>query len=391
MPSKKKPTALVLMGSLWPGNDSSGPNISLASMMAALSDEFRFLRVACDRSGPSAAPLAPSGRWIEAAGGAALYLPPGAAGRLRLAALLRETPHDLLLLNGFHDREFTIPALALRRLGLVPSRATILSPRGEFSTSALGIKPLRKTVYQAFARRAGLLADVWLHATSAAEAEDIERGFPFAKGRLVAANIRPLPVPVAHVPAQDGALRLVFLGRISRMKNLDLALKALAHVRARILFDIYGPVEDAAYWRECQWLAEALPENIVVAAHGEIANEATPLMFARHDLLFLPSRSENFGHAIFEALGCGVPALIGDATPWRGLERDAAGFDLPLDAAVAFARAIDAIAAMDAASRARLRAGARARAERWSRESDAVDATRRMFRHALAEGPPCAA
>jgi glycosyltransferase involved in cell wall biosynthesis len=385
-----KPTALVLMGALWPGNDASGPNISLMAMIEALADEFSFLRVARDRPAGGAAPFAASGLWLEAAGGAARYCPPGARGLAELATILRETPHDLLLLNGFHDREFTIPALLMRRLGLAPRRPTILSPRGEFSSAALGLKPWRKAAYGAFARRTRLLADIWLHATSAAEADDMKAAAAASRGCLLAPNIRPPLTPLPHVPTADGALRLCFLGRISRVKNLDLALRSLARVKTPVVFDIYGPIEDRAHWEECRALIAALPPHVAVTANGEIANSAAPQMLARHDLLFLPSRSENFGHAIFEALCCGVPVLIGDATPWRGLAEARAGWDLPLEAE-AFARAIDAFAGMDDASRARLRDGARALAERRTRESDAVAATRRMFRHALAEGPTCAA
>jgi glycosyltransferase involved in cell wall biosynthesis len=231
---------------------------------------------------------------------------------------------------------------------------------------------------------------VWLHATSAEEAEDMKATAACAGGCLVAPNIRALLAQPPHVAAADGVVRLCFLGRISRVKNLDLALRSLARVRAPIVFDIYGPIEDALHWEECRALIAALPPHIAATAHGAIANGATPQMLARHDLLFLPSRSENFGHAIFEALCCGVPALIGDATPWRRLEAAHAGWDLPLDAQ-AFARAIDAFAAMDEAGRARLREGARALAERRNRESDAVAATRRMLGHALAEGRKCAA
>jgi glycosyltransferase involved in cell wall biosynthesis len=276
----------------------------------------------------------------------------------------------------------------MRRLGLAPRRPTILAPRGEFSSAALGLKPIRKAAYGALARSTGLLADVWLHATSAEEARDMRAAAAGAGGCLVAPNIRALLTPPPHVAAADGVVRLCFLGRISRVKNLDLALRSLARVRAPIVFDIYGPIEDALHWEECRALIAALPPHVAATAHGAIANVATPQMLARHDLLFLPSRSENFGHAIFEALCCGVPALIGDATPWRGLEAAHAGWDLPLDAQ-AFARAIDAFAAMDATGRARLRNGARALAERRDRESGAVAATRRMFRHALGERPRC--
>src|SRR5262249_5143117 len=86
-----------------------------------------------------------------------------------------------------------------------------------------------------------------------------------------------------------------------------------------------------------------------------------------------------------EALSCSVPVLIGNATPWRNLESDAVGWDLPLDDPGAFALAIDRFATMDETARTRLRVGARARAERWVKESDAVGKHRIMFETVLAK------
>ncbi len=382
----RRPVVLTLIGAFWPGSDSSGPNQSFTAMAEALRDDFVFLRVSRDRPFGAGDALAASGAWVAERNGATRYCPAGAFGAKGLAKLLRETPHDLLLLTGLHDRVFTIPALLARRLGRAPARPTILSPRGEFARGARGLKSAQKSAYQAVARRLGLLGDVWLHATSAQELEDIRRGFPFAKGYLVAPNVRRMIAPAPPTEASEGVVRLIFLGRVSRVKNLDLALRALAFVSARVAFDIYGPKEDAQYWAECERLIAALPSNVTARFCGKIANADAPKTLARYDLLFLPSKSENFGHAIFEALCCGVPALIGDATPWRNLKSYAAGWDLPLGDPRAFAQKIDALAAMDAVAKARLRAGARARAERWVTESSAVEATRSMFRAALAEG-----
>jgi len=383
--SNRKPIVLTLIGAYWPGNGGSGPNLSVKGMFGALDDEFTFLRVSLDRPAGQGAALIESGRWFDGPAGAVRYCSPSPVrlGARGLADILRSTHYDLLLLNGFHDREFTIPALILRKLGLAPARPTIVSPRGEFSSAARALKSGRKLAYGILARQFRLLDDVWLHATSAEELEDIRRGFPFAKGYLTAPNVRKLGAPPTHIAATGGVCRLLFLARIARVKNLDLALKALTQVRAEVAFDIYGPKEDGRYWAECEALIAALPPNVSVRYGGEIANEAVPGALAHYDLLLLPSRSENFGHAIFEALSCGVPALIGDATPWRRLESDAAGWDLSLDDPRAFARKIDGFAAMDATARARLRAGARARAERWVRDSDAVEQTRRMFRAVL--------
>jgi len=49
-----------------------------------------------------------------------------------------------------------------------------------------------------------------------------------------------------------------------------------------------------------------------------------------YHLFVLPTLGENYGHVIYEALSAGDPVLISDQTPWRGLEKEKAGWDLPL-------------------------------------------------------------
>jgi glycosyltransferase involved in cell wall biosynthesis len=62
----------------------------------------------------------------------------------------------------------------------------------------------------------------------------------------------------------------------------------------------------------------------------------------------LPSRGENFGHVIAEALAAGCPTVISDRTPWRALRESRAGWDLPLDDLAGFHRAIETLVQMDA-------------------------------------------
>lgn len=381
---RSRPVILSLLGVFWPGSDSSGPVQSYKAASTALGAEYRFRVVARDRPVGASVPIVQAGRWHDLGFAEACYCAPRRFGVEGLRRILAETPHDVLWLNGFFDRELTLPALLLRRLGRVPRRPTILSPRGEFSGGALGLKGGRKSAYLRFARRGGLLDDVWLNATSSAELADIRAGFPWALGYPLAPIIRLPLTPAPRVAGEPGLVRLAFVGRIAAVKNLDLALRALARVRARVRFDVWGPKAEPAHWSECERLIAALPGNVTVRLRGEFANDAAPAIMADTDLLFLPSKSENFGHAIFEALSCHVPVLIGDHTPWRGLEALSAGWDLPLDRPEAFAGAIDRFAMSGEAERERLATGARQAAEAFVAGSDAVAKTRAMLAAAIA-------
>ena len=364
------------MGAYWPGSESTGPNLSLKELCRAMANDFEFKLVARDRPFGAAMATVKSGHWIDRGFATARYCAISPWGAEELQTILTETPHDLLWLNGFFDREFTLPALTLRRLGRIPRRPTLLSPRGEMAVGALGIKPGRKSAWLATARHSGLLRDVWLHATGPREHDDIATRFPWSKGIIEAPNVRVMIAPCASTSGLrvgGDVCRLAFLGRIARVKNLDYALAVLGRVRANVAFDIYGPVSEPDYWMECGQLISALPSHISVTYKGEIANDDVPVVLGGVDMLFLPTKGENFGHAIFEALACGVPVLISDQTPWQNLERQGAGWSLPLEEMPRYTAAINALAAMTTVQRAVLARSARGVAERWQSESGAYE------------------
>ena len=61
-------------------------------------------------------------------------------------------------------------------------------------------------------------------------------------------------------------------------------------------------------------------------------------------LFFLPTKSENYGHTIFESLSVGTPVLISNKTPWRDLSYYNAGWDISLSNKLDFVNAINNIA-----------------------------------------------
>lgn len=375
-------TVLATIG--WPGDEATGPVQSLIGLADALSGEFRFKVLARERPfGQRGAEIKPK-TWVRHGPLDILWCRMTPFGPGGFSSILSATPHDVLMLNGFFDPEFTIPALMLRRWGRVPRRPTILAPRGEFSAGALVLKQARKRAYLLASHGLGLIDDVWLHATSRQEAEEIRRGCSSAGNIVVAPNIRMLaPLPQISPQTEDGRLRIVFLSRIDRKKNLDYALRILARARAPAAFDIYGPVSDAGYWAECEALMRQLPAHVEARYRGAIANRDVPETLAGYDLFLLPTRGENFGHAIFDALEAGVPALLSDQTPWRDLEQIGAGWSLPLADADRFAAVIDRLATLGRAERLALRQAARRLAETSLQENDAVALNRAMLTGAL--------
>lgn len=381
-PGPKRPIEVLCCNGTWPDDGASGPVQSLLGLTRALSGEFEFKVISRQFK-----PAAPAWKRQPSLDRYSCTMAPwGPRGFLRL---LRSTPHDILLLNGFFDREFTLPALVLRRLGLIPRRPTILSPRGEFSPGALTLKAWRKQIYLTVVRSLGLLDGVWLHAVGEDEAVAIRTACPWVPRIVVAPNIRTLqPMPaMPQTDAAQRALRLVFLSRIDRKKNLDYALLVLGKLSVPALMDIYGPVSDSAYWSKCQRMIANLPTHVAANYLGVVPNDAVRATLSHYDLFFLPTRGENFGHAIFDALEAGVPVLVSDQTPWRDLGD--AGFSLPLGNPAAFAATIQQFGRLSADMRTNMRLAARATVENYvSNNKSAIARNRSMLFAALQEGSP---
>ena len=74
-----------------------------------------------------------------------------------------------------------------------------------------------------------------------------------------------------------------------------------------------------------------MPDNIKVRYKGELLPNDVIEMFSKYHLFFFPTRGENFGYVILEALMGGCPVMISDQTPWKDFERKGIGADIPLD------------------------------------------------------------
>ncbi len=326
---------LTMLDYYLPGFKAGGPLRTVANMVDRLGDRLTFRIVTRDRDLGDAVPYLRIDRqcWQRVGKADVRYLAPGEGRVATLTQLIGDTEHDILYLNSTFSPRMTILPLILRKTGRIPRRPVVLAPRGEFAPGALRLKSPKKHAFLQFVRTTGLYDEVTWQASSPTEEEDIRRWFGWRAKVLVAPDLlsrRPGPFGPRRVKL-PGALRIVFLSRISPMKNLDEAIRLLADIKGRVDFHIYGPCEDQDYWTKCQEIIWTLPDNIHVEYRGSIANEKVTRVLRQYDLFFLPTRGENFGHVILEALMAGCPVLISDRTPWSRVEQEGAGWTVPLE------------------------------------------------------------
>ena len=126
---------------------------------------------------------------------------------------------------------------------------------------------------------------------------------------------------------------LLYLGRLHPMKGLDLLLEALwIHKGIRgsgeaaetsgirdVRLIICGPDEEGTRAALEKQVAElGLADSVVF--HEPVHGDAKWRLIELADCVVLPSRSENFGLVVAEALACGKPAIVTHGAPWQVLE-----------------------------------------------------------------------
>lgn len=139
-----------------------------------------------------------------------------------------------------------------------------------------------------------------------------------------------VPGPAEVMPARttiEGPLRVVYVGRLSERKGVDVAVAAIAVLRARGVaasLDVVGAV-----FPGYEWFEDALRETVrregladLVHLHGFV-DPVWPVV-AAGDVLVVPSRvDEPFGNTAVEGLLCARPVI---ASATSGLLEATAGF-----------------------------------------------------------------
>lgn len=372
-----------------PGFRGGGPITTLANMRKQLAGKINLCVFTRDRDLGSNVKYSgiKANQWLETSDGPIYYAGPREFGARGLRLALLKNDFDIIYLNSFFSFRGSIALyVALKRMKGFTRKKVLIAPRGEFSPGALSIRRQKKKVFIFLSKIMGLYREVFWHASTTGEADDIRRVFSYATGRIfIAADPVFIGLPGSGPSIsskKDGCLAIAFISRISPMKNLDGLIQILSTVSISARLDIFGPIEDEAYWEHCTRLIANLPENIHAAVHGPVSPESVTITFSKYDLFVFPTHGENFGHVIFESLRAGTPVVTSDQTPW---EQDEAGAltVIPLDDAPGWREAIESAANRTVEAHERIRQAARRYANRYAERAGANDENYAMFSNVM--------
>lgn len=294
--------------------------------------------------------------------------------------LIQDVSPKAIYLNGLYSLPFVILPLIIWRKNLKNNTRLVWAPRGMLQEGALNIKPFKKKLFLWFVKFIGLNKGVVWHATDTQEELDIKKHFNEHAEVIIAQNIPKKPVKeVTEIKKSVNEVRLVYLSLITEKKNLHFALQWINELGLPIIFDIYGPVKDYEYWLMCKEIISNTAKNISVNYRGDIEADKVQEVFTQYHALLLPTKGENFGHAIYECLSAGRLVIISADTPWKNLEEKNAGFDISLKRPDLFKEAIEKLYKMDQFEYNKLCEGAYSVACNYWKENDFTLSYAKLF------------
>jgi glycosyltransferase involved in cell wall biosynthesis len=317
----KKKTILCFTDYYLPGYKGGGPIQSIANLVERLGDEFEFYIICNDHDLLDRQPYAnvKIDAWNVVGKARVFYVSRKNFNFKIIKKVLNETKYDLLYFNSFFSFKFTILPLFIYKFFLFFKKPCVIAPRGEFSPEALKLK-YKKKFYLYICKLLCFYDNLYWQASSDNEKKHILRNFRIDKNYIYI-----VPDLISHEPIglnytnlrKPGPLRIIFLSRISPMKNLNFFLRVLKKVSFPLKLSIYGPKDDLSYWKECLYLIHQLPSNIKLLIGDSVPHKKVKSILQKHDVFVLPTLGENFGHIIIEALIAGIPGIISDKTFWK--------------------------------------------------------------------------
>ena len=182
----------------------------------------------------------------------------------------------------------------------------VVRPLGTLEPWSMTQKPVRKRLFWQLAGKGMLRRAAAVHYTTEAEKQSTERLLGLNHGTVIGLGVAA--EPAASTPKKR---QVLVLSRLHPKKGIDVLIEAFLSLVQQEKFSSWrlviagdGPDD---YVSKLKGMA-AGSDNIIFT--GWLDGEAKDSMLSSASLLALPSRQENFGLCVMEALSRSVPVLV---------------------------------------------------------------------------------
>jgi glycosyltransferase involved in cell wall biosynthesis len=235
---------------------------------------------------------------------------------------------DLCHIHGL----WNVPEWSAARLARTRGVPYVISPRGMLLPAAVRRGRWRKRVAFGLLESSNLRHAALLHATSQEEADELAR-LGLGVRAVVVPNGVDLDAAAHAAPGFRGRLQVgdeafvvAFVGRLHRIKRLDLLTRAfldLRRVHPGAHLVIAGPDEDGLLPEVRRMTAG---HDAFVHAIGPVSDADKWALLRSADVSVQCSDSESFGLAVVEAMAASRPVVVTRTCPWPEIETQGCGF-----------------------------------------------------------------
>jgi glycosyltransferase involved in cell wall biosynthesis len=338
---------LEVIPSYLPATRYGGPIFSTHALSKALVERGHTVEVYTTYGGQDPSNGLPPER-TELDGVTVNYFKPSCSHRLAWApGLARKLKTEISRFDIVHlHTVFLWPTWSAAQLARARGVPYVMSPRGMLVKELIKRRnPIAKSVWIELFEKTNLANAAAIQVTSSREAHDLAE-FGWKLPRMVS-----IPNGVDWKPVQGEASSEIaaaterrpyalFFGRLSWKKGIDTLLEAFARTTAGHL--IIAGTDDEGLSASLRKSLEPLGLTDRVQILSRTIEGADKYELFRSARLFvLPSRSENFGNSVLEALAAGLPAIVTPEVGAAEIVIEAkAGLVVPRDA-IALAKSLE--------------------------------------------------
>lgn len=344
---QKKEKILIVTGGYLPGTKYGGITTSRKNFVDALSDWYNIAVVTGNHDFREKEPYANVVvGWNIVEGARVLYLDDKDCTEQIFSSIIEEENPTYIYASGTITSafRFNMPLFrAARKKGI----SIVLTPDGDICEGALEIKRYKKMLAVLLCRTLHVFDGVHFQVTLEEERQNLIRYLKIRKEEIcLVPNFPRKPLLRENYSKSEKILRVIFASRIQTQKNLLLAIEMVQNMKSEVFFDIYGPIENPAYWDECKKKIMTSKANVHIQYRGALMPADAASIYKNYDCFFLPTQSENYCYAIEESIACGCPVIISKGTtPWDDVE-GIAGRAIPLSEQEQFTQVLEEIAQM---------------------------------------------